>query len=154
MKSHLFTTRSAQETRVLAARLARCLKPDDCLALSGDFGSGKTTFVQGLAQGLGFKKKSLVSSPSFVVMKIYPGVLPLYHFDLYRLGDEREFEDVGFREFMACGGICAVEWADKIRCLLPEDRIDIDFRVAGPGKRQLRMTVRGAALKKRTARLA
>jgi tRNA threonylcarbamoyladenosine biosynthesis protein TsaE len=153
MKNRIFITHDAQETRALAARLARCLKPDDCLALSGDFGSGKTTFVQGLAQGLGFKKRSLVSSPSFVIMKIYPGRVPLYHFDLYRLGDEREFEDVGFREFMACGGVCAIEWADKIEGLLPPERLDIDFRVVGPEKRRLRMTARGPALKKRIARL-
>ncbi len=153
MKTRIFITKSADQTRALAARLARCLEPDDCLALSGDFGAGKTTFVQGLADGLGFKKKALVSSPSFVIMKIYPGRLPLYHFDLYRLADEKEFEDVGFGEFAACGGVTAIEWADKIKRLLPENRLDIDFAALGPQERRLSLAARGADLKKRIARL-
>lgn len=130
-------THSAFETRRLARRLARSLDPNDCLALFGGFGSGKTTFVRGLAEGLGVKRLKDVASPSFVILKIYPGPKVLYHFDLYRLKGCREALDAGLEEFMSADGVAAIEWAEVARASLPRERLDIRFSVVGKGERRL-----------------
>jgi len=148
MLSKSFITLSPYQTEKLAAKIARRLQPNDCLALYGDFGSGKTTFVKGLAAGLGFSKKGLVTSPSFVILKIYPGRLALYHFDVYRLSEVREFEEVGFREFMGCGGVCAVEWAEKIQGSLPSEHLEVFFASRGLKERSLRFTAQGKRFEK------
>ncbi len=119
MKSIKFVSHSEEQTQLLAKRLAQGLKKNDCLALVGDFGTGKTTFVRGLVEGLAVRKKNFVCSPSFVILKIYQGRLPIYHFDLYRLNGERDLEDIGFSEFITSGGISAIEWADRIKGGLP-----------------------------------
>lgn len=137
MKSIKFISHSEEETRQLARRLARGLKKDDLLALIGDFGSGKTTFVRGLVQGLQVRKKNFVCSPSFVILKIYQGRLPVYHFDLYRLDNARDFEDIGFSEFISSGGVSAIEWADRIQGTLPENSLRVQFRCLGRDERQI-----------------
>jgi len=142
MKKKIYVTRSAGETVKLAARLARALVPGDCLALIGDLGSGKTTFVKGLAYGLGFKKKDYVSSPTFVILKNYPARIPIYHFDVYRLSTLNEFQGIGLEEFIGSQGICVIEWADKLEGLLPPDHIRIEFSTAGQGDRLRKIVVR------------
>lgn len=132
-----FISQRAKETQVLARKLARLLKKNDCLALVGNFGSGKTTFVKGLAQGLGVRRKDSVCSPSFVILKLYPARLPLYHFDLYRLDHLRDLEDIGFSEFAASGGICVIEWADNVKGLLPAGYLKIKFDMRGKNRRCL-----------------
>lgn len=135
MRSFKFISTSEAQTKDLAKRLGRGLKNNDCLALEGNFGSGKTTFVKGLIQGLGVRKKNYVCSPSFVILKIYRGRLPVYHFDLYRLSKPREFHDIGLDEFLDGGGISVIEWADKIRAFLPKGGLRIKFSILGRGKR-------------------
>lgn len=104
------TTHSPEETEAVAAELASSLRGSDVLAMSGDLGAGKTAFVRGLARGLGYTGP--VQSPTFTIVNEYlGGRLPLFHFDLYRLGDAEELYELGFEEYPARGGVCAVEWS-------------------------------------------
>lgn len=139
-------TKSGKETIALGRELGCRLSAGNCLALLGDFGSGKTTFVKGLAQGLGFKKKNCVSSPSFVILKIYEGRLPLYHFDLYRLEGIRDIENIGLAEFVEGGGVSVIEWADRARALLPPGSITIEFSVLGATRRSIKFSTRDQRL--------
>lgn len=114
MKRETHTTRSAEETIRLARRFARRLKPGDILCLNGELGSGKTTFIKGIALGLGLNNADEVKSPTFVVMHMYPTRIPLYHFDLYRLESPDDFETIGLEDFaFDRHAITCVEWAEK-----------------------------------------
>ncbi|MFH0877293.1 MAG: tRNA (adenosine(37)-N6)-threonylcarbamoyltransferase complex ATPase subunit type 1 TsaE, partial [Candidatus Omnitrophota bacterium] len=135
-----FISKSPKETEAIACRLARRLKKNDCLALMGCFGSGKTTFVKGLAKGLRVRKKEYVCSPSFVLLKIYPGRLPLHHFDLYRLDRRCDLEDIGFAEFISAGGVSVIEWADKFLKVLPATAVKIKFTILGKNLRRLSLS--------------
>lgn len=147
MNNPEFVSYSDKDTRRFAEKLARRLKKNDCLALTGCFGSGKTTFVKGLVRGLGLKEDSAVSSPSFVIMKIYQARLPVYHFDLYRLDGIADLETVGFDEFINAGGITVIEWADKIKDYLPKGALRVSFAVLGPQKRRLKFSVKDKKVK-------
>ena len=135
----IFITNSAQETQNLAANLAKKLKGGDILALSGDLGGGKTTFVQGLAKGLKIKEK--IQSPTFVLMKIYPipkKKFSLCHIDLYRLKDEKDIESIGFQDYLRNNDyICVIEWAEKIEKILPKNTEWIEFEYVDEEKRRL-----------------
>ncbi len=132
-----YNSENEKETRRFARKLAKGLKENDSLALIGDFGSGKTTFVRGLAEGMGLKKKGYVCSPSFVILKIYNGRLPIYHFDLYRLNREVDAEAVGLSEFFEAGGVAVVEWAEKVKSFLPDYSLVIKFFNYGNKSREL-----------------
>ncbi len=108
----VFESHSEAETQALGARLAGTLHPGDVLALDGDLGAGKTAFTRGLAQGLGYTGR--VTSPTFTVVNEYEGGrLPLFHFDLYRLGSPDELFDIGWEDYLDRGGVCCVEWSEK-----------------------------------------
>jgi len=112
------TTESAEETRTLAAELAAALPADIVLALHGDMGVGKTTFVQGLARGLGVKEQ--VTSPTFAIYSIYRGsARKLVHLDAYRLEHERQIEELLLEEFLTSPWCLAVEWPEKVGAWLP-----------------------------------
>ena len=113
----------------MGARLARELPARAVLALSGDLGAGKTTFVQGLALGLGLSEP--VQSPTFVLLNLYPG---LAHFDLYRLATVSDFTSLGFDEYFNFNGICAIEWPDRIEKILPLGTIYIDLMYEKEGR--------------------
>lgn len=137
-------TDSAQETKQVAKVFAKKLKAGDIVALYGDLGTGKTTFVQGLAQGLGITKRIL--SPSFVFVRQYAvrnmRYANLYHVDLYRLEDEKRAEGLGLKEiFLNKNSIVVIEWADKIKKLLLARRIEINFSY-GEGENQRRISVK------------
>jgi tRNA threonylcarbamoyladenosine biosynthesis protein TsaE len=111
-------TASAEETRALAAEFAAVLPPDTVLALHGDMGVGKTTFVQGLARGLGVKEQ--VTSPTFAIYSVYRGPRTrLVHLDAYRLENERQIEALLLEEFLASPWLLAVEWPEKTGAWLP-----------------------------------
>ena len=119
------TTRSPEETIELAASIASKLKDGDLIALVGELGAGKTQFVKGLAKGFGLEEYSYVNSPSFVVLKEYHGEKDLYHFDVYRL-DQKSFADtLDYEKYFYGKGITVVEWANKIRDILPEEYLEI-----------------------------
>jgi tRNA threonylcarbamoyladenosine biosynthesis protein TsaE len=121
-------------------RLGRCLKPGSLVALSGELGTGKTQFIKGLAEGLGVDERYQVSSPSFVLINEYPGRVPLYHIDLYRLSERRDLEELGLEEYFYGNGVAAVEWAEKAIGLVPPQHIWVDMEWSGPRSR--RLTVR------------
>lgn len=118
--------RSADETRRLAVALAPVLIPGDLIVLAGDLGSGKTTFVQGVADGLGITEQ--VTSPTFILMKEYcGGRYPFMHLDIYRLGRYQELIDLGYDEFLDPSYILAVEWGDMIEPMLPQEHLRVSF---------------------------
>ena len=116
---------SVQNTQALAARLAQQAEPGDIFALTGQLASGKTTFVQGFCAARGVTVP--VNSPTFTLINEYPGDVPLYHFDCYRLTDESELHSLGFEEYFYGRGIVLIEWADRIASLLPDYSIHIRF---------------------------
>ena len=126
-----------EETIALGAKLAKRLKPGDIVALIGDLGSGKTVFTKGIAKGLGVKDVRYVNSPTFVIIKEYKGKIPLYHFDLYRLEKAGIFDELNYDEYFYGDGVTVVEWADKIRSLLPKKYIEVKLSVTGEETRKI-----------------
>jgi len=117
-------TRSPQETFRLGEELGRKAVPGQVFTLTGDLGVGKTVFTQGLAKGLGIEEP--VNSPTFTIVQVYEeGRLPFYHFDVYRIGDVEEMEEVGFEDYVMGDGVSLIEWADLIEEILPEKRTRI-----------------------------
>ena len=112
---------TSDEMKRLARVLGEVLEAGDCVALYGDLGVGKTTFTQGLAQGLGIRKP--VNSPTFTLVKEYQGRLPLFHMDLYRLEDPSE--ELGLEEYWDGDGVTVIEWPEIIGPWLPSDRLDV-----------------------------
>ena len=130
-------TNSASETMLIGEKLAKGLKPGDIVALSGDLGSGKTTFTKGIGKGLGVKDSRRINSPTFVLIKEYSGKTPLYHLDLYRLDALKEIENLAVEEYIYGTGVTVIEWAEKIKNLLPEKHILVKFKVKGDTKREV-----------------
>ena len=122
-----YVTNNEEETQQLGERLAGALKPGMVIAFTGDLGAGKTAFTRGLARGLGIPER--VTSPTFTIVNEYEGGrLPLFHFDMYRLGSSEELYDIGWEDYLARGGVCAVEWSENIEDVLEHDAIRVDIR--------------------------
>lgn len=136
------TTHTAEDTRIIAEKLAKLLEPGDVLTLSGDLGAGKTTFTQGLAKGLGVE--DVVNSPTFTLIREYEGRLPLYHMDVYRLGEKAGSEDLGIDEYLYGDGVSVIEWADYIEPLLPEEILQVHIRKIGESDREIEITGKGS----------
>jgi len=130
-------TNSAKETILAGEKLARKLKPGDMVALSGNLGSGKTTFTKGIGKGLGVKDSKRINSPTFVLIKEYNGRVPLYHLDLYRLDDLKEIKNLAIEEYIYGNGITVIEWAEKIKSILPEKHIFVKLKIKGDNKREV-----------------
>ncbi|MDO4621199.1 MAG: tRNA (adenosine(37)-N6)-threonylcarbamoyltransferase complex ATPase subunit type 1 TsaE [Lachnospiraceae bacterium] len=123
----LIETHDRAETFALGKRLGEAAVPGQIIALTGDLGAGKTTFTQGFAAGLGITEP--VTSPTFTIMQIYEeGRLPLYHFDVYRIEEPEEMDEIGYEEAFFGDGVSLVEWADVIPELMPPETIRIDIR--------------------------
>ena len=109
----------AKYTYELGEKIGQMAKPGMVISLTGDLGVGKTVFTQGLAKGLGIEEP--VNSPTFTIVQVYEeGRLPLYHFDVYRIGDIEEMDEIGYEDYFYGEGVCLIEWADLIREILPE----------------------------------
>lgn len=122
-----YVSNSPAETEALGAALAGRLKPGAVVAFSGDLGAGKTAFVRGMARGLGIPER--VTSPTFTIVNEYEGGrLPLFHFDMYRLGSSDELFDIGWEDYLVRGGVCAVEWSENVSDALEGDCIRVDIR--------------------------
>jgi tRNA threonylcarbamoyladenosine biosynthesis protein TsaE len=128
---------SAQQTKEIARSIGERLRKGDILALSGELGSGKTCFTGGLARGLGVDEKYQITSPTFTLINEYPARYKLYHFDIYRLKDYSEFEDLGYEEYFEGEGIVVIEWAEKIAEKLPEGTFLINFEYVDENKRRI-----------------
>ena len=119
-------THSPEETRALGARLARLLQPGAVVAFTGDLGAGKTAFISGMAQGLDIPER--VTSPTFTIVNEYEGGrLPLFHFDMYRLGSADELFHIGWEDYLARGGVCAVEWSENVAEAIEDDAVRVDI---------------------------
>ncbi len=117
-------TNSPQETYQLGVDLGKAALPGQVYTLTGDLGVGKTVFTQGLAQGLEIEES--VNSPTFTIVQVYEeGRLPFYHFDVYRIGDVEEMDEVGYEDYILGDGVCLIEWANLIEEILPEKRTEI-----------------------------
>lgn len=120
----MIESRSAADTFAYGKALGRKAVPGEIYTLTGDLGVGKTVFTQGFAAGLGITEP--VSSPTFTILQSYgEGRLPLHHFDVYRIGDVEEMEEIGYEDCFYGEGVCLIEWADLVREILPEDCIRI-----------------------------
>ena len=122
-----YKSNSPEETEELGRRLGESLAPGSVVAFTGDLGAGKTAFTRGLALGLGITER--VTSPTFTIVNEYEGGrLPLFHFDMYRLGSSEELFDIGWEDYLAQGGVCAVEWSENVSDALESDAIRVDIR--------------------------
>ena len=131
-------TKNADETRAFATEIARTVQSGAVLLLVGEFGSGKTTFVQGLAEGLGVPDLRVVCSPTFVMMNVYRGGrLPLHHMDATRFQDPREVFELGWEE--AEKGVTAIEWGEKVEGVMRLKAVRIEFHVTGESSREIEL---------------
>ena len=135
-----YRTHSESETEAVGEALAATLFPGTVIAFTGDLGAGKTAFTRGLARGLGISER--VTSPTFTIVSEYEGGrLPLFHFDMYRLESSEELFDIGWEDYLRRGGVCAVEWSEKVAdALVGALRVDIR---RGEGERDRVITVTG-----------
>ena len=116
----IFESFTPEDTFTIGKKLAETVRPGEIYTLNGDLGVGKTVFTKGLAAGLGIKEP--VTSPTFTILQEYEsGRLPLYHFDVYRIGDPEEMDEIGYEDYFYGRGICLIEWAELIEELIPEE---------------------------------
>ena len=139
-----FVTNSEAETEALGARLGAELAPGTVIAFTGDLGAGKTAFTRGLARGLGVPDR--VTSPTFTIVNEYEGGrLPLFHFDMYRLSSSDELFDIGWEDYLARGGVCAVEWSENVAEAIEPDAVRV-FIARGDGDDDRVITIEGVEL--------
>lgn len=135
----IYHTKSAAETEALGEKLAGKLRGGEVIAFTGDLGAGKTAFTRGLARGLGIADR--VTSPTFTIVNEYEGGrLPLFHFDMYRLSCSDELYDIGWEDYLARGGVCAVEWSEIVEDALEADAIRVDIKNDGDDCRSVAIT--------------
>jgi tRNA threonylcarbamoyladenosine biosynthesis protein TsaE len=132
-----YITLSPEETHALGKAFGQSLVSGSIIAFFGDLGAGKTTFIRGLTDGIGSIDPRNVCSPTFTLLNIYHGDKVVFHFDLYRLPQEKEFFAAGFDEYFKAGGICCVEWAEKIASSLPTQAFKVIFSHLGEMGRQI-----------------
>ena len=124
MQRNVFHSQCYSDTVEFAKQMAQSAGAGDVICLDGDLGAGKTAFAQGFAQGLGIKEP--VTSPTFTIMNIYEsGRLPLYHFDVYRIEDESEMDELGYEEYFYGSGVCLIEWASQIEGCIPKNAMHV-----------------------------
>jgi len=154
MSQAVFYSNSDQDTMELGRRLGGMLPSGAFIALQGELGGGKTCFTRGVVQSVSPDSSRLVASPTFAIMNEYPGAVPVYHFDFYRLNSEYEIIELGFEDYFAGNGICIAEWSERLGSLLPAEHIRITFEHAGEERRRITMAAGGerhSALLKRFA---
>ncbi|MCI8313893.1 MAG: tRNA (adenosine(37)-N6)-threonylcarbamoyltransferase complex ATPase subunit type 1 TsaE [Lachnospiraceae bacterium] len=119
-KKNYIETNSPEETFEVGRKLGQTAKPGEIYMLNGDLGVGKTVFTQGVAAGLGITEH--INSPTFTIVQVYEsGRLPFYHFDVYRIGDVEEMDEIGYEDYFFGNGLCIVEWAERIKELIPAE---------------------------------
>ncbi len=128
---------SRERTLETGRQIGRILERGDVVALSGELGSGKTCLTQGIAKGLVVAENVPVVSPTFTLINEYPGRIPLFHLDVYRLSGSRDLEDMGYEEYFYSSGIIVIEWAEKIRELLPANTLFVSLRYIDENNREM-----------------
>jgi tRNA threonylcarbamoyladenosine biosynthesis protein TsaE len=123
-------------TQAFGRRLGQRLWPGSVVALVGELGAGKTQLARAIAEGLAVADSRIVTSPTFVLVQEYPARLPIFHFDAYRLTAEAEFADLGVHEYFESGGVCLIEWADRVPGCLPADYLRITLETTGENSRR------------------
>ena len=131
-------TNSEAETILEGKKLGQSLTPGAVVALYGELGAGKTAFTKGLAEGLGISMS--ISSPTFTIVNEYYGEIPLFHFDMYRLETENELYDIGWDDYLERGGVCAVEWSEKVPNAFPPETIYVKLEDISDNKRRLEIS--------------
>ena len=130
-----YITNSPEETEALGAALGKIIKPGTVIAYRGDLGAGKTAFTRGLAAGLGYT--DMVTSPTYTIVNEYlGGRLPLFHFDMYRLGSSDDLFDIGWEDYLERGGVCAVEWSENVEEAM-EDPMTVTIEKLGEDSRRI-----------------
>lgn len=119
----IFDSNSAEETYALGQRLAESAFPGEVICLDGDLGVGKTVFTQGFARGLNVD--DYVNSPTFTIVQEYEGRLPLYHFDVYRIEDSSEMDEIGYEDYFYGSGVTIIEWPERISDLIPGNAVNV-----------------------------
>jgi tRNA threonylcarbamoyladenosine biosynthesis protein TsaE len=133
-----FISRSPEETIALGERLSRGLRPGDCLALVGELGAGKTTLIKGIARGLGISEDEVISPTFMLIREHRGGRLPLYHVDAYRISRPEELQEIGLEEYLLSDeGITVIEWADRVRKIIPPGCIWIKIEIISPDGRRI-----------------
>ena len=140
MKNLTLTTESVEETHALGKKLGEACRENMVFLLDGDLGAGKTTLTQGIANGLGIKRN--ITSPTFTILKIYHGRMPLYHIDAYRL--EGIVQDLGFDELMEDEGLTVIEWSQFVPSLIPDESLTISITLLEGDAREFRFSAEGA----------
>jgi tRNA threonylcarbamoyladenosine biosynthesis protein TsaE len=128
---------SALQTQKLGQALGGIFQPGDVIALVGELGAGKTELVKGIALGLGVDKRLPVASPTYILLREYPGRLWLYHFDFYRLKSEIELSGIGYEEYFEGEGVCAVEWADKFPMIFGKSVLWVKLEIVDESSRKI-----------------
>ncbi len=134
----IFETNNSEETIKLGQKFGTLLTKGSIVGFFGNLGSGKTTMIKGVTQGLGVKE--LVKSPSFVVVTEYQGILPIYHIDLYRINKFNELSEIGFEQYLYGDGVSLIEWADRAENLLPDNTIKINIEIINLNQRKITIT--------------
>ena len=146
-------TASPEETQRLAERLGSLLGAGDVVALVGELGSGKTLFSQGLAKGLQVPETFYITSPTFAIINEYPGRIPFYHLDLYRVGSASDFSELGLEEILYGPGVAAIEWAERLGEHLPRERLEVHLSFKGETGRSLAFRAFGLNSRERLSQL-
>ena len=135
-----YLSHSPEDTEHIGEELGRTLSPGSVVAYIGGLGMGKTAFTRGLARGLGCTGR--VTSPTFTIVNEYSGTVPLFHFDMYRLDSSDDLFDIGWEDYLTRGGVCAVEWSERVTDALPEDTLWVDI-ARGSGENDRIITITG-----------
>ena len=135
-----YLSHSPKETEHIGEMLGRRLRPGTVVAYRGGLGMGKTAFTRGLARGLGCAGR--VTSPTFTIVNEYDGATPLFHFDMYRLGSSDELFDIGWEDYLTRGGVCAVEWSERVDDAMPADTLWVAI-ARGTGESDRIITITG-----------
>jgi len=138
---------SLKETLRLGRLIAKYLKPQDIICLSGELGSGKTVLAKGIASGLGIDISKVTSSSFILIREHLQGKLPFYHFDLYRLKEARDISSLGYEEYFYGDGVSVIEWPERLRYLTPKERLLVELSYQGEFKRGLKFYVQGLRYK-------
>ena len=139
IKLMIIITNNEAETITEGEKLGCILGSGAIIALYGELGAGKTAFTKGIAQGLGIDMS--VSSPTFTIVNEYPGDIPLFHFDMYRLEKEDELFDIGWDDYHDRGGVCVVEWSEKVPSAFTPETVSVHFDILGESQRQLNIDI-------------